>query len=160
MATKLVPVIPRPILDLDTLTPYDFINVDATRYDLLRSDQLSLVQFHRIQQLCPRFDELMAKPTLTEDEEAEMTSVLGAITRLVLRAPDEIVSRLNDFQLLQVVLTFIRISPRMPGRTTRSTVATPPAPAVVPVPSVPPSTGATKSRGSAASTPARRRRRG
>jgi len=160
MATKLVPVVPKPILDLDTLTPYDYIQVDGQRYDLLRSDQLGLVAFQRIQQLCPRFDELMAPKSLTEDEEAELVAVLGSIVRIVLRAPEAVIARLNDFQQLQVVLTFVRISPRTPGMTTRSTMPTPPVPAPVPGRPPNPPTGVKRSRGSAGSTPARRRRRG
>jgi len=156
---NLTPVIHPPILDLDTLSPLDYIKVDSTSYDLLRSDQLSLVAFHRIQQLCPRFDVLMARQTLTEVEEVEMQEVLRRIVHLVLRAPDAIVARLNDFQLLQVVLTFITISPRM-GLTARSNTPTPQAPLPKAVPVTLPSTGAKKSRVSAGSMPARRRRRG
>ncbi|MGE3175921.1 MAG: hypothetical protein AB7O32_00510 [Vicinamibacterales bacterium] len=147
------PVIPKPLFDLDTVTPRACITVNGQPYDLLTIDQVSIAAFHQLQRLCPRYDALMQKPDLDDDESLELSGLLIRIVRLVLEAPEDVQARLTDNQRLQIVLAFTRLSrtPLNPARaTTRSTRMTSAAPSI----------GAKRYRGSAASTRVRRRGRG
>lgn len=155
-----VPILPKPLFTLDTQRPKDFILVDGTPHELLRPDELSIVQHQRLMLMVPRYDALMAtEVTLTDDESAELKGLLVRIVAIVLDAPGEIRARLNDSQLLTIVLAFTGLSRRLlltPMRAETTAQQVPTAAAA----SARPSTGAKKSRASHASTRGRQRGRG
>lgn len=143
--------IPKALFSLDTITPPACITVNGQPYDLLRGDQLSIAQYHEAMRLIPRYDALMQAESLDEAQSDELAQVLVRLCRIVLQAPDDVQTRLSDNQRLQVVLAFTALSLLTPGPRARATTTAPGARR---------STGASRSRGSSASTPAPRRRRG
>lgn len=135
-----------PVLDLATLLDPIRVRIDGTLYALHRPDALSLSQVARVDALRPDFEALRSSSasfTLTLDQLKTLESVLAEMCLVVLDAPADVQARLSDPQRIAIIQAFTQLPP--PRQTAGA------------VPLAPKSTGARSSRGSRASTAARRR---
>jgi hypothetical protein len=154
----------KPLLALSTLTERDVVLIDAVPYELLKPEQMSLVNYTRIKPLVPRFEHLMKAPTLTDAEATELMDITTRLVRACLVLPgtmtpvgDDVLARLADDQLLEIVVGFAGLS-QLLRRLLRAATETPPA--TTTTATSPRSTGAKPSRASSGSIRAPRRRRG
>lgn len=136
-----------PLLDFSTLVDQAHVRIDGTLYPLRHRDALSLLQAKRLERQAPRVGALLQQDDLTEAEAAEASTLLAAICRAVLDAPEDVHQRLTDMTRLEVMHAFMQL--RM---TTRAQVGGAPA-ATSPTRS----TGAKRSRASSGSTAAIRK---
>lgn len=139
-----------PILNLDTLAVRSSVAINGVKYGLRHTDELSVVQAHRLGRYAERYDELVevtkTGQALSEEDAQELADALEAIAPIALDAPPDVLQALTDLQRFQVVQTFISLSP-IRRRPTRA----------IPAASAAPSTGEKPRRGSRASTAGRRR---
>lgn len=105
---------PGPLLALETLAPdRPFITIDGRRYDLAVPGDFGLVEsarFDRLVRECRAVDELAVdEPDKAKAEKLvleELDRLAGEAAGMVLRAPAEVLDRLNSTQKLAVVSAF------------------------------------------------------
>jgi hypothetical protein len=98
-----------PLLDLDTLTERAFVLIDGVRYELPKSDELSVLTNHRLTKLGIGLSaiENLENPSESDDEEYER--LLKQLCDLVLLAPDDVKARLLSGQRVAVALAFTQL---------------------------------------------------
>ena len=104
---------PPPLLDLNKLVERPRIAIDGQLYDLAAPAELSVIDRHRVTSKCRRFEHLMQKDQLDELEEIELDAQLRGASEIVLKhVPHDVIDKLNDDQLLQVLEVFSMLSLR------------------------------------------------
>jgi hypothetical protein len=130
-----------PVLRIDTLIKRPFIEIDGVKYEILSPDEIGVIDSHRFSGWGRRI-ELLAQQ-IGEDAEKELKSLVDQVARKVLvGVPDETIDKLSGAHKMAVAEVFTVLLLR-----SRLGVAGAIAKAVAS-----PSTGATWSPGSSAST--------
>jgi hypothetical protein len=91
-------------LELSTFTEHSTVNIDGKPYDLANSDELSLVDCHRVAAGGALAASLSSAPT--EENAAELETLLSNLCRIILRAPKDIHDKLNDQQRMSICQVF------------------------------------------------------
>lgn len=134
---------PEPALTLSTLDTTGVpVQIDGHRYRTRHPEALSLRAIKQLERLAPRVGGLLQQADLTEAEEIELSQGLQDVCRIVLDAPDKVITRLLDQQKVRVMEAFMQL--RMSTRR--------PTPGAQPTPA--PSRGKPSSRASRGSTAA------
>jgi hypothetical protein len=136
-----------PLLDLKSVTDTaQHVRIDGHLYPLRQADALSIRHQLRLSRDMQRLGRLLMLEERTEEEDAEVTQLIGDTCRIVLLGADAAIARLTDIQRLSILEAFS--TPRLEHR--RAVVAKTNRPARR-------STGANGSRASNGSTAARRK---
>jgi hypothetical protein len=98
-----------PLLELSTLAPErPFIVIDENRYELAMAEDLGLVEVAEMTRAEKEVAELQASDLDDLTAPKRAAELLLQMTRRILRAPDEVIVRLTDFQRLAVCNAFTR----------------------------------------------------
>ena len=119
------------LLDLNTLTEHDTVAIDGHEYDIIRGDELSILDYHRVARWGARIAEIQERgcgSDLTEEEIADYDRLLDLTCRMILRAPDEVHRLLGAMQRMSIVNCFTAL-PRPMAPTAGEPKAPPPGPA-------------------------------
>ena len=113
--------VPTPTLVLSTLLRGAPITIDGERYQVRHPDALALMQLKRVEIAAPRLGHLLQTPTLTDDEERELSALLVAVCQDVVDAPEAVTAKLTDPQRVAIlqVFTQLRSAVQMTGATVR-----------------------------------------
>lgn len=113
---------PSPLLEFEIdSAPRRIIVIDGVRYDLRRSDDLTVTQNFRLERALKRFFELFpqmldgtseANIDLTPETEIEVNDLLRSVTELLLAAPLEVIAKMQPAQQLRLLLVFLTLSLR------------------------------------------------
>jgi hypothetical protein len=100
-----------PLLELTTVDPTTrpFVEIDGERYDLAVSADFGILDYARLDALVDRLNALRdsaTADTLTPDQVDALAGVLRDGAAMVLRAPADVLDRLNDTQRFAVVQAF------------------------------------------------------
>jgi hypothetical protein len=124
-----------PILDLTTLVERPKIRIDGQLYGVRDTDEVNLVEYHRLQRLGEKVD-LLSKDGLSEAETEEALKALDTACRMILEAPDEVHQKIRDSHRMQILKVFTdlhRVTAPAPAPEVKPPApapqATPPAPA-------------------------------
>jgi hypothetical protein len=112
MADK-IPSVPTALLDLDTLTERPFVIIDGVRYELPKSDELSVLTNHRLTKLGMGLKAIEDLDDPSESDDAEYERLLKQLCDLVLIAPDDVKARLLSGQRVAVAMAFTQLRRRM-----------------------------------------------
>lgn len=97
----------RNVLTLAALTDRSTITIDGQAYDLINPEELSIVDTHRVGKWGARVQELYKDiDSGTDEQVAELASLLDKLCRVLWKAPAEIHDRLTDTQRLAVAMAF------------------------------------------------------
>lgn len=126
----------RPVLlNLDTLVVRPLVKIDQVDYEMLNPGELSIFDLHKFGALGEEFQELtssvQADTTLTTAQVGAVATALDRMTRMILRAPEEILNRLTDVHRYRIIETFNSLTlTNLPA----ASVSTTPAVEATPVP--------------------------
>ncbi len=109
-----------PLLNLDTLVEHRTVRIDRVEYDLLNPEEVSLLDYHRIQKQSNRVAAMMEAAEMTDEQAEDLSRLLDSLCKFVLRAPEEVHAKLIDTNKLRVIEVFTNLQ-----RGT-ATAATPP----------------------------------
>lgn len=127
------------VLDLDVLTERNVVKINGTPYELRDLQELTLVDYLRMERKGRRLEEL--KGLDTDESVVEYAEVLATICRAVIIAPADVVDALPQLAQQKVALFFFAHAGN------RTPAVKPPPPAEL-VPSVAPtSSGESSSQG-------------
>jgi hypothetical protein len=105
-----------PLLNLDTLTERPMVGIDGTAYELLMPESMPVTEFLRLNRLRARFSAAWSVTDTDKDippETArEVEDTLEQLVSMVLKAPVDVLARLNDAQRLTIYRTFLTL-PRL-----------------------------------------------
>lgn len=92
-----------PLLDLNTLIERPTIAIDGERYEILSSDELSLLDTQRFERW-GRQIEALAKD---DDKADELNALVAKVSdRIMVGVPDELRSKLSNAHRLRVIAVF------------------------------------------------------
>lgn len=97
------------LLNLDTLVIRPIITIDGADYEMLNPGEISLLDLHRFGALGSEFDALSAAvqgEQMTEEQAAAVSAALDKMVRMILRAPEDLLSRLTDVHRYRIVEAF------------------------------------------------------
>ncbi len=95
------------LLDLSTLTEHDTVAINGTEYELVRGEELSILDYHRVAKWGAVVGEMQGRiEDLSEEQLVELSKRLDALCRLTLRAPDDVHARLTETQRLEIISCF------------------------------------------------------
>jgi hypothetical protein len=144
----------KPLLDLSTFTERHFIRINGEPYEFRNGDEFAAVDYFRLARLGEETNAMLkAGEGLDEESARQLSTLLDTICRMVLiDVPEEVLTALTDMQRTAIAQAFTELLP--PSlKATRAMLEA--------LPSLRPpalqGTGAKPSRGSRASTGARRR---
>jgi hypothetical protein len=145
------------LLNLDTLVVRPVIAIDKKNYEILSPDELPVLTSHLLANKGQRLEELTNQRDLDESEQAELEDVLNLISDTIMSPiPECVRAKLTGAQRMSVIEAFSTLL-----LTKKSGTAAAMLRSLLPaIPTMdeadPPQTGAKRSRGSNASTGARR----
>lgn len=91
----------RPAREFSTSEEPPFVRIDGEDYELhLAMDYSEILQHQRA---AKRMLDLGAREDLVEQEEATLGDLLRTNVRIMLKAPDELLNKLNDLHRLSIV---------------------------------------------------------
>ncbi len=99
----------QPILDLDTLVERQPVRIDGVVYEMLNPAELSILDLHRFGAAGAELADLKSIDSTAEisDEQMKLISeTLRRMTRIILRAPEEVLDRLTDVHRFRLVNAF------------------------------------------------------
>lgn len=139
-----------PVLDLNTLVERSTIRIDGKLYELKNAGELSLLDYQRVVRCGVEIRDKLKRDEDAELSDAEVTAgskSLDSLCRLILVAPTEVHDRLQDGHRIAIMKVFTGLQrPAAPAQTEETVAAAHDGKT---------STGASKSRGSRASTAVR-----
>lgn len=102
---------PTQVLELSTETPdREVIRIDGEAYELATMTDLTLGDQLRVARSMPRFQKIGTAEgveSLTDEEIEQIDAdVRWTVRKLVLEAPDEVLDKLRDEQLLSIISCF------------------------------------------------------
>ena len=96
------------VLNLDDPASSDrMIRVDGTQYPLLGVNELPPLDVRRFLQLSHQLDDLVGKDALTADEETALEALPRQLVGLIVRAPAEVLDRLDSVQRSRIINAFL-----------------------------------------------------
>lgn len=101
-----------PVLDLNVLNERACVRINGQDYELLNPGELDLLQYIRLEALGQRLQTIEAEPG--KASEAELTEVSEALARTVgsiLKAPEDVLSKLGGMQRFRILLAFFDLAP-------------------------------------------------
>lgn len=98
-----------PVLNLDAVASGPLVTIHGQAYEIQNPLSMSLGQIKRVRQLGIDIDALESKADLTDDDDARLSQLLGALCGQVLIAPADVVAKLTDLQKGQVLGAFMEL---------------------------------------------------
>lgn len=96
-----------PILDLSTLIERPKIVIDGQHYEIMSPEELSVLDHHRLGAQGRRLDELMGLDRLDDNEERELSDLLGSISDFIMvDVPTDVRLKLTDAQRMEISEVF------------------------------------------------------
>jgi hypothetical protein len=98
-----------PALDLTTEHVRPTVKIDSVEYELRILSDFDFVEYHEIDRIGPRLDQLMRAVqagTAPKKDAAEFAALLTQACEIALLAPTEVIAKLDRFQKLAVFKVF------------------------------------------------------
>jgi hypothetical protein len=130
----------RPVLlNLDTLVVRPLVTIDAKDYEMLNPGEVSILDLHRFGALGAEFEgiasSVKADTALTQEQVQAVSVALDRMVRMILRAPEEVLSRLTDVHRYNIIQAFNSLTPsKLPAPSVSKEVAGPVAPPMTDLP--------------------------
>lgn len=95
-----------PILNLDTLIVRPSVEIDGTRYEILSTEELSVLDSRRFGLWARKLEEMQT----SDEEQPELEELVDTIARKVLvGVPDDVIAKLSGKHKIAVVEVFIAL---------------------------------------------------
>lgn len=122
-----------PALDLVLSPDRPIVRVDKKSYELRTINELTLVQFKRLETIGPQLGALLQSDALTKDQGEDLSRLLAEVCQLALLAPPTLHAKLGDLNRILIVDCFMTLLPptlvqRMRATPMRQDATRPPAP--------------------------------
>lgn len=149
----------KPLLDLDTLVVRPTIAIDGQAHEILAPDELPVLTTHLLASKGRRMDELMKSAELGAAEQAELGRLVREISDAIMApVPAKVREKLSETQRVSVIEAFAALLLTKKAGTAAALFGSllPETDTPAKKPDKKNATGAKRSRGSSASTAARR----
>lgn len=119
---------PIPLLNLDTFVDRQFVRIDGEPFDIRNHDELSLVDYRRVERWGRQLDVLWALDEPTKEQEQQISHLLDLICQKVIDAPAEVHAKLTDIHRMAIAKAFTELRrPILQGTGASATEAEPAA---------------------------------
>ena len=121
----------RPVLlNLDTLVVRPLVAIDGKDYEMLNPGEVSILDLHRFGALGAEFEgitsSVQADTDLTTEQVTAVSVALDRMVRMILRAPEDVLSRLTDVHRYRIIEAFNTLTPsKLPAPRVSKAVAGP-----------------------------------
>lgn len=108
----------QPLLNLDTLVEHRtvrirYVGADGQptegEYDLLNTEEVSILDYHRIAKQTERVHAMMGSKDMTDEQAVDLSSLLDELCKFVLKAPAEVHAKIVDLNKLRVLEAFTNL---------------------------------------------------
>lgn len=115
-----------PVLSLSTVDEGLPIKIDGKSYLVKHPDSLPIGVLRRFEETAPRIADLMDLERPTKAQQKELSALLTEFTDAVVEAPAQVLAKLQDWHMVQVMNVFTQLRAPKP-RPTRGATAPHPA---------------------------------